>query len=191
MTINEMITRIKTEARMTADNSLDDFIVSLIKNKTDDRARIFNYPELIVLGTAITLVDEQGEYSTPDDFLRLLNVYYSFDEEQWHPLDPLPNNYSKSYPSTRSPNWFSYSASKIRFWPSEYISASSDYARIDYIQKPSLLMTDLDEQFPIPSLEEKLILEIVARIGLYDNSERAAAYQKLSQTEIGSIVGLT
>lgn len=190
MTRTAYIASIKAESRITS-SDLDTLIGDIINQKLDDMARIYDYKELIVRDESLTVVDETGAYDAPDDFLRLLQVYFSHDEEHWIPMDPLPTGrYAAAYGGHQKPVWFEYEAGKIKVYPYVGLLASDDFLKVDYIQKPSALFADGDDEFPVPSIAEEVRLEIIARLHLYDNSTAATAYHRLAKGELAGDVGV-
>lgn len=182
------IASIKRESR-TVGTDLDTFIGELIDSKLDDMARIYDYDELIVRDESITVVDETGAYDAPDDFLRALQVYFSTDEDNWVPLDRLPSQYASAYRTSSYPLWWRYESNKIKVYPYQDLLASSHFLKVDYIIKPSTLFAEGEDEFPIPSIQEEVRLEIIARILLYENSQLAASYHSLAKGELAGDVG--
>lgn len=188
MTKTEIITAIKEEARIPVGTDLDAMITGIINRKLQSKARIYKYSELKIEGEVVTLIDATGEYALPDDYLELLGVQFGYTEDAFYPLDRLWNDeYQRMHPSSSGPLWFTIVGDKIRINPYADI-LSSHFLKVDYIIDPLSIFEDGDDVFPIPSIEEQIILETVARIAVYENSERAAAYQKLANNEISGVI---
>lgn len=165
MTLAELRSVIKTEARVKTGTNLDAFITDVIQELLRDYGNRARYREMLAIDEPITLVDEQAQYALPADFQHLHNVRYSIEGTVFRPLYPF-NEGQLRINEAGHPRYFELFEGGIMFYPAREIRASNTLY-LSYYRDPAAVYTTEDAVFPIPRLEPAVKKATIARVVRY------------------------
>lgn len=173
--LSDLITQIKTEARVKGATNLDLFITNLINELLLQESINHRYHEFLTLNDASVVIADGsgGPYNLPTGFFEIRTVRYKF-----------ANGYSKQLSSRNSfvnyfergtPKFFEvFGTEQIGFFPFTDVSASGgDSLILDYYTYPPQLVNPTDV-FPIPKFLGPLKQLAAARVHIYNKDFNAA-----------------
>lgn len=165
MTLAELRTEVKLEARVKVSTNLDDMITHIIQEILRDYGNKARYREVLIIDSPITLVDSQSTYALPDDFQHMQGVRYSVTGTRFLPLYEFTEGFLR-ISDVGLPKYFQLCSTGLLVYPSSQIRTTNTLF-ISYYGDPAALYADDDADFPIPRLEATVKKMTIARIIRY------------------------
>jgi hypothetical protein len=184
MVVSELITNIRTESRIPGTDNLDDWILNIVNQVTLNFAEKGMLRQLLVKSFPVTLVDAQESYDLPEDYLKMLRIFYVSEGLNWvmyerkgiqqpAKIDGKPSTY-ECIVVEDAPNI-------LNLTPSSEI-LDTDGLFLDYYKTPTVL--EADDDYPFPSLEPALIRAAITRVQLFhEDMEVSTLQQQGADTE--------
>lgn len=169
MTLVELRTACKREARIKSADNLDTLVDEIIIEILRDYTNRARYGELLTENVAITLVAAQAAYSLPDDYQNLETLRFARGPVSvnspgvYRELDPIPPVVSRTYQNGFPKYYRLLSNSRISLWPYGTLLVT-DSLLIDYYIDPASIFSDDADEFPVPRLESAVKKDTIARL---------------------------
>lgn len=181
----DLITQIKKEGRIESDDSFDAVIVGLL-NELFKEAVESQHPFELKAETQLVLTNSTETVSLPSDFF--LHDQIVFQDEDTGREWKLSDQDDANQPAPRGmyghPKTYEILSTQLSIKPASEIISGDKILLIYYKTPPTVLLTTLNTQNPIPRLEPFLIRAAIRRIRMFHSDDMQVA--QMFQGDIAS-----
>lgn len=162
---------IKQESRIKKSTDLDTFVDSVMDDILLVACQRARYFELFKFDTAITLIDEIGQYDLPDDFLTFKCLRFGLTAtptRMWTVVEKQDQFYRVT--NAGYPKFFFLSGTQFNITPFTSVKAT-DTLLLDYYINPLSIFAADEDEFPVPRIMPMVRQMAVARVSRYHNDQ--------------------
>lgn len=179
LTLADIRTQIKTDAKVSGSDNLDSYITNLLNEYLLLYATEKRYMELLVLNHEIPTLAGIGEYELPANFMEAKFIRHRAASSFTRTLNK-PNGFVET-PSGSLPKYYIIAGTTLNVQPFADLLAG-DTIILDYYRYPDQLVEDTDV-FPIPRLLAPIKQRVAHRVMIYNKELQQAAALKAESIE--------